>query len=35
MRRKERGERLMLVEFLLRHDFVKRMLRGTEVAVSL
>jgi hypothetical protein len=31
----KRGERLVLVDFLLRHDFVETMLRGTEVAVSL
>jgi hypothetical protein len=35
MRRKERGERLVLVEFLLRHNFVETILRGIEVAVSL
>ena len=29
------GERLVLVDFLLRHDLVETMLRGTEVAVSL
>ena len=29
------GKRLVLVDFLLRHDFVKTMFRGTEVAVSL
>jgi hypothetical protein len=31
----KRRERLVLVDFLLRHDFVETMLRGTEVAVSL
>jgi len=29
------GERLVLVDFLLRHDFVETIFRGTEVAVSL
>ena len=31
----KRGERLVLVDFLLQHDFVETMFRGTEVAVSL
>jgi len=31
----KRGERLVLVDFLLRHDFVETIFRGTEVAVSL
>ena len=31
----KRGEGLVLVDFLLRHDFVETMLRWTEVAVNL
>jgi len=31
----DRSERLMFVDFLLRHELLKTKFRGTEVAVSL